>query len=133
VQTGHGLKSHPGRDAIRYQMWLDLYKRAPILSPRPAQMYVAIAIIGYMLTIAVNKLERSSCRGGRELQIALESFLGVGDRVRDMPAARRAHAFGVGFLSGGYGREELERAGAVRAYEDPADFLKHIDQVGGRW
>ncbi|MGH2400946.1 MAG: HAD family hydrolase, partial [bacterium] len=27
---------------------------------------------------------------------------------------------------------ELERAGAYRVYEDPADLLKHIDEVGGR-
>jgi hypothetical protein len=35
-------------------------------------------------------------------------------------------------LSGGYGPEELERAGAYRVYEDPADLLKRIDEVGGR-
>jgi phosphoglycolate phosphatase-like HAD superfamily hydrolase len=39
---------------------------------------------------------------------------------------------GIGLLSGGYGREELERAGAYRVYEDPADLLMHIDEVGGR-
>jgi phosphoglycolate phosphatase-like HAD superfamily hydrolase len=47
-------------------------------------------------------------------------------------AARRAPALGIGLLSGGYGQEELERAGAYRVYEDPADLLKHIDEVGGR-
>ena len=31
-----------------------------------------------------------------------------------------------------YSRDELERAGAYRVYEDPADLLKHIDEVGGR-
>jgi phosphoglycolate phosphatase-like HAD superfamily hydrolase len=46
-------------------------------------------------------------------------------------AARRAPALGIGLLSGGYGQEELERAGAYRVYEDPADLLKHIDEVGG--
>jgi HAD superfamily hydrolase (TIGR01509 family) len=56
----------------------------------------------------------------------------VGDSVWDMLAARRAHALGIGLLSGGYGREELERAGAYRVYEDPADLLGHIDEVGGR-
>ena len=40
--------------------------------------------------------------------------------------------FGVGLLSGGYGQEELERSGAIRVYEDPADLLKHLDEVGGR-
>jgi hypothetical protein len=32
--------------------------------------------------------------------------------------------------SGGYGQEELERAGAYRVYEDPADLLRHLDEVG---
>jgi phosphoglycolate phosphatase-like HAD superfamily hydrolase len=56
----------------------------------------------------------------------------VGDSVWDMLAARRARALGVGFLSGGYGQEELERAGAYRVYEDPADLLRHLDEVGIR-
>ena len=56
----------------------------------------------------------------------------VGDSVWDMLAARRARALGIGLLSGGYGLEELERAGAYRVYEDPADLLVHLDEVGGR-
>jgi phosphoglycolate phosphatase-like HAD superfamily hydrolase len=56
----------------------------------------------------------------------------VGDSIWDMLAARRCGALGVGLLSGGYGREELRDAGAVRVYDDPADLLLHIDEVGGR-
>ncbi|MGH3666213.1 MAG: HAD family hydrolase, partial [Egibacteraceae bacterium] len=56
----------------------------------------------------------------------------VGDSVWDLLAARRAGALGVGLLSGGYGREELERAGAYRVYEDPDDLLAHLDEVGVR-
>ena len=56
----------------------------------------------------------------------------IGDSVWDLLAARRAHALGVGVLSGGYGREELERAGAYRVYEDPADILRHLDEIGLR-
>ena len=56
----------------------------------------------------------------------------VGDSVWDMLAARRARSLGIGLLSGGYGTEELERAGAYRVYEDPADLLRHLDEVGGR-
>lgn len=56
----------------------------------------------------------------------------VGDSVWDMLAARRAGGLGVGLLSGGYGEDELVRASACRVYEDPADLLKHIDEVGGR-
>jgi HAD superfamily hydrolase (TIGR01509 family) len=56
----------------------------------------------------------------------------VGDSIWDMLAARRCQALGVGLLCGGYGLEELERAGAYRVYEDPADMLEHLDEVGGR-
>jgi HAD superfamily hydrolase (TIGR01549 family) len=56
----------------------------------------------------------------------------VGDSVWDLLAARRARALGVGLLAGGYGREELERAGAYRVYHDPADLLAHLDEVGVR-
>ncbi len=50
----------------------------------------------------------------------------------DMLAARRAWALSVGLLSGGYGQDELERAGAYRVYQDPADLLQHLDEVGVR-
>jgi phosphoglycolate phosphatase-like HAD superfamily hydrolase len=63
---------------------------------------------------------------------AIEHACVVGDSIWDMLASRRARALGVGLLSGGYGQEELERSGAYRVYEDPADLLKHIDEVGGR-
>jgi HAD superfamily hydrolase (TIGR01509 family) len=56
----------------------------------------------------------------------------VGDSVWDLLAARRAGALGIGLLSGGYGREELERAGAYRVYSDPADLLARADEVGVR-
>lgn len=66
------------------------------------------------------------------LGVAPESAIAVGDSVWDLLAARRARAIGVGLLSGGYGEEELERAGAYRVYEDPADLLLHIDELGIR-
>ncbi len=56
----------------------------------------------------------------------------VGDSVWDMLAAQRARALGIGLLSGGYGREELIYSGALRVYEDPADLLFHLDEVGVR-
>ncbi len=56
----------------------------------------------------------------------------VGDSVWDMLAARRAGALGVGLQSGGYGRDELERAGAYRVYADPAEMLARIDEMGVR-
>jgi HAD superfamily hydrolase (TIGR01509 family) len=56
----------------------------------------------------------------------------VGDSIWDLLAAQRAGALGVGLLSGGYGREELEAAGAYRVYNDPADMLSRLEEVGVR-
>jgi HAD superfamily hydrolase (TIGR01509 family) len=66
------------------------------------------------------------------LGVDIRASVVVGDSVWDLLAARRARALGVGLLSGGYGADELERAGAYRVYQDPADLLKHLDEVGVR-
>jgi HAD superfamily hydrolase (TIGR01549 family) len=66
------------------------------------------------------------------LGVDIEHSCVVGDSIWDMLAARRARALGIGLLSGGYGEEELVRSSAYRVYEDPADLLEHIDEVGGR-
>jgi phosphoglycolate phosphatase-like HAD superfamily hydrolase len=66
------------------------------------------------------------------LGVSIHSSVVVGDSVWDLLAARRAHAMGVGLLSGGYGQDELERAGAYRVYQDPADLLRHVDEIGVR-
>jgi HAD superfamily hydrolase (TIGR01509 family) len=67
-----------------------------------------------------------------QLNVNIETATVVGDSVWDMLAAQRARALGIGLLSGGYGQEELERAGAYRVFADPADMLAHLDEVGGR-
>ena len=56
----------------------------------------------------------------------------VGDSVWDLLAAQRASSLGVGLLSGGYGRAELQAAGAYRVYADPEDMLDHLEEVGVR-
>jgi HAD superfamily hydrolase (TIGR01549 family) len=66
------------------------------------------------------------------LGVDISDSVVIGDSVWDLLAAKRARALGVGLLSGGYGREELERAGAYRVYNDPADLLLHLDEVGVR-
>jgi HAD superfamily hydrolase (TIGR01549 family) len=66
------------------------------------------------------------------LRVPISAAVVVGDSVWDLLAARRARALGVGLLSGGYGQDELERAGAYRVYQDPADLLRHLDEVGVR-
>lgn len=66
------------------------------------------------------------------LGVSPTSAMVVGDSIWDLLAARRAGALGVGLLSGGYGRDELERAGAFRVYADPADMLVHLHELGVR-
>jgi HAD superfamily hydrolase (TIGR01509 family) len=66
------------------------------------------------------------------LNVPIERCVVVGDSIWDLLAAQRARALGVGLLSGGYGEQELERAGAYRVYEDPRDLLVHLDEVGVR-
>jgi HAD superfamily hydrolase (TIGR01509 family) len=66
------------------------------------------------------------------LKVDIESSIVVGDSVWDLLAARRARALGVGLLSGGYGEDELQKAGAYRVYADPADLLRHLDELGVR-
>lgn len=67
-----------------------------------------------------------------KLGVPISDSVVVGDSVWDLLAARRARALGVGLLTGGYGKEELERAGAYRVYHDPADLMRHLDEVGVR-
>ena len=66
------------------------------------------------------------------LGVPITDCVVVGDSVWDLLAARRCRALGVGVLSGGYGQDELDRAGAYRVYQDPADLLSHLDEVGVR-
>jgi HAD superfamily hydrolase (TIGR01509 family) len=66
------------------------------------------------------------------LGVPMENSMVVGDSIWDLLAARRARALGIGLLSGGYGADELQSAGAYRVYEDPADLLAHLDEVGVR-
>jgi len=67
-----------------------------------------------------------------KLEMSIGTAVVVGDSIWDMLAAIRGRALGVGLLSGGYGADELRKAGAIRVYDDTADLPLHIDEVGGR-
>jgi HAD superfamily hydrolase (TIGR01509 family) len=54
----------------------------------------------------------------------------VGDAVWDLLAARRARMLSVGLLSGGYGDDELTRAGAFRVYRDAEELRHSLDELG---
>ena len=64
------------------------------------------------------------------LGVAPQESIVIGDSPWDLLAAQRMRGLGIGFLCGGYAQSELERAGAYRVYDDPADLLKHIEELG---
>jgi HAD superfamily hydrolase (TIGR01509 family) len=54
----------------------------------------------------------------------------IGDAVWDLLAARRAGMLSVGVLTGGYGEDELIRAGAFLVYRDAAELRVSLDELG---
>ena len=68
----------------------------------------------------------------RRLGTTTQGSYVIGDSIWDMYAALRCGALGIGLLSGGYGKDELERAGAMRVFDDPADMLLHLDELAPR-
>jgi HAD superfamily hydrolase (TIGR01509 family) len=59
----------------------------------------------------------------------VECFV-VGDAVWDLLAARRAQMLAVGVLTGGYGEDELLKAGAYRVYRDATELNAALDELG---
>jgi HAD superfamily hydrolase (TIGR01549 family) len=53
----------------------------------------------------------------------------VGDTVWDVEAASAREIPTIGVLSGGFGREELESAGAVCVLRDVAELLERLDEL----
>jgi HAD superfamily hydrolase (TIGR01509 family) len=51
----------------------------------------------------------------------------VGDTVWDLQACEKAGVRCIALLSGGIGRDEL--SGAIAIYDDPADLMRHLDEV----
>lgn len=88
--------------------------------------------------ITRNEVERAKpdpdlfLAAAQRVNVPISHAMVVGDSVRDLLAARRAGCLGTGLLSGGYGREELQQVGAYRVYQDPADLLANLDEVGIR-
>ena len=66
----------------------------------------------------------------RRLGAETDECFVVGDAVWDLLAARRARMLSIGLLSGGYGDDELTRAGAFRVYRDPAELHVALDELG---
>lgn len=66
----------------------------------------------------------------QRLGVSVDECYVIGDAVWDLLAARRARMLSIGLLSGGYGEDELMRAGAFRVYRDPAELHSSLDELG---
>jgi HAD superfamily hydrolase (TIGR01509 family) len=66
----------------------------------------------------------------RQLGVEPEDCYVIGDAVWDLLAARRAKMLSIGLLSGGYGADELQVAGAYRVYRDAAELQSSLDELG---
>jgi HAD superfamily hydrolase (TIGR01549 family) len=66
----------------------------------------------------------------RRLQADPPDCYVIGDAVWDLLAARRARMLSIGLLSGGYGDDELTRAGAFRVYRDAGELHASLDELG---
>jgi HAD superfamily hydrolase (TIGR01549 family) len=66
----------------------------------------------------------------QRLGVAVDDCYVVGDAVWDLLAARRARMLSIGLLSGGYGEDELTRAGAFSVYRDAAELHDSLDELG---
>jgi HAD superfamily hydrolase (TIGR01509 family) len=109
-------------------------------SGNPRTAGPSIGLLGVKPKVVITREDVVHAKPDPDLFLAAADRLGVdildsivvGDSVWDLLAAQRARSLGVGLLSGGYGREELEQAGAYRVYEDPLDLLEHLDEIGVR-
>lgn len=89
-------------------------------------------------TVVIERGNVQRAKPEPDLFLACQERLGVrtdecyviGDAVWDLLAARRAGMLSVGLLSGGYGEDELFRAGAFRIYRDAAELHRSLDELG---
>jgi HAD superfamily hydrolase (TIGR01509 family) len=89
-------------------------------------------------TVVVDRSDVARAKPEPDLFLECQERLGVtahecyvvGDAVWDLLAARRAGMLSIGLLSGGYGEDELFRAGAFRVFRDTADLHMYLDELG---
>jgi HAD superfamily hydrolase (TIGR01509 family) len=131
----------PGARELLQQLTRDNIPYAIATSGRPEGARSALERLGVRPEIPVitrQEVQRAKpdpdlfLAAAQRLNVPITRAMVVGDSVWDLLAARRAGCLGIGLLSGGYGKEELEQVGAYRVYQDPADLLNHLDEVGIR-
>jgi HAD superfamily hydrolase (TIGR01509 family) len=108
-------------------------------SGRRPEIDASLAAVGLgEETVVIDRSDVERAKPEPDLFLACQERLGVtthdcivvGDAVWDMLAARRAEMLSIGLLTGGYGEDELYRAGAYRVYRDPAELHQALDELG---
>jgi HAD superfamily hydrolase (TIGR01509 family) len=108
-------------------------------SGRRPEINASLAALGLgQETVVIERGDVARAKPEPDLFLACQQRLGigvnecyvVGDAVWDLLAARRAGMLSIGLLSGGYGEDELSRAGAFRVYRDPAELHRSLDELG---
>jgi HAD superfamily hydrolase (TIGR01509 family) len=108
-------------------------------SGRRPEINASLAVLGIAgETVVVERGDVARAKPEPDLFLACQQRLGIGvgdcyvigDAVWDLLAARRAGMLSIGLLSGGYGEDELSRAGAFRVYRDPAELHHSMDELG---
>jgi len=108
-------------------------------SGRRPEINASLDILGIGVeVVVVERQDVARAKPEPDLFLACQQRIGVsvgdcyviGDAVWDLLAARRAGMLSVGLLSGGYGEDELSRAGAFRVYRDPAELHRSLDELG---
>jgi len=96
----------------------------------------ALAVPGDMVVVSRGDVARAKPEPdlfnecARRLHVPRTECYVVGDAVWDLLAARRAGMLSIGLLSGGYGADELQGAGAFRTYRDAAELRESLDELG---
>jgi HAD superfamily hydrolase (TIGR01549 family) len=108
-------------------------------SGRRPEIDASLAVLGVPSeTVVVPRGEVARAKPEPDLFLECARRLGVepgdcfvvGDAVWDLLAARRARMLSIGLLSGGYGADELQGAGAFRTYRDAAELRESLDELG---
>lgn len=103
------------------------------------EINASLAVLGIGAeTVVVERGDVMRAKPEPDLFLACQQRLGmgvgdcyvIGDAVWDLLAARRAGMLSIGLLSGGYGEDELSRAGAFRVYRDAAELHRSLDELG---
>jgi predicted O-linked N-acetylglucosamine transferase (SPINDLY family) len=143
------VKGHVDNMALLIEKLKKLQKSGSELQEQAVQqMLPLVQELSANTTAAINYLNQNKSRptsetykqylnknaeAARQLSSMISTLLDYQKSMAEIEKMRsKLGCLGIGLLSGGYGQEELEQAGAYGVYQDPADLLSHLDEIGIR-